>query len=410
MNLSESDIGSSKAPVIEPRYDNSSDSIYLFSAILNRSSLQISFQLVGGKEPLVASYPAIGDKTTLGGGLQPCFSRLAILAERAAEYLLIESRAAILPSPARASSTFSVLGMLPFILRFVLHGLMRPLNGIKFDEHWSIRVLWSKDLDIPNNVPLSAFSLLNDDGKRYYADPFVFSHNGRKWLFAEELKYDNNRGVIVCGEIRPGTASTSFHVVLSRPYHLSYPFVFLHNGTIYMLPETGEHKQLELYRAEIFPSKWILERVILTDIQLYDPTILYFENRWWIFGTIKHKGGSDRDELAIFYSEYLDGCWKPHRLNPVKSDCRSARPAGRIIAVENRLLRPAQDCENGYGMGVVWLEILELTPDKYCEREIAHWHGRAVGARGLHTFNYDGDLAVVDTSRAFISLKTLFAR
>ena len=171
-----------------------------------------------------------------------------------------------------------------------------------------------------------------------------------------------------------------------------------------MLPETGEKHRVELYRARSFPFDWVLYKVLLEDVELYDPTLLYYRNTWWIFGAIRCENGSDQDELAIFYSDRLDGCWKPHRLNPVKSDCRSARPAGRAIVLRDRLLRPAQDCENGYGMGVVWLEVDQLTPDNFSEHEIARCPGSAAGAQGLHTFNYDGELAVIDTRRTVTKL------
>ena len=410
LNLSESHIVSSRAPIMEPRYNNSLDSIYLFAAIVNQNTIMISFQLAGSSEPVVASYPAIPDKTTVGGGLQKCFSRLTALADRAAKHLLDGSRAAMLPPPACGSSTLSFFSVVLFVYRFFYRAFRSLFRGIRFDEHWSVGVLWSNKLDTPNHVPLDKFTKLPDDGNRYYADPFVFSYEGTKWIFVEEFKYSGNRGTICCGALRSGETAISFRPVLSRPYHLSYPSVFRHGEFIYMLPETGSNHQVELYRARSFPFDWVLERVIVENVEMYDPTILNYQNRWWIFGTTVHKDGSDRDELAIFYSERLDGFWKPHRLNPVKSDCRSARPAGRFIEVGDRLLRPAQDCEKGYGMGVAWLEIVELTPDNFSEREIARWPGSAAGAQGIHTFNCDDELAVVDMRRAFTSLKSIFSR
>jgi hypothetical protein len=409
LNLSESPIGFSEVPIIESRFDNSLDSLSLFAAIVDQNSPLISFQLVGSTEPLVASYLAIPDKTSLGAGLQRSFARLTVLAERATKHLLNGSRAAMLPPSARASSTLSVWRIVAFSFRFFSHRLGWFFRGIRLDEHWSIGVLWGSRWDVPNNVPLMNFTKLQDDGKRYYADPFILCYNGATWLFAEELGYKDKKGVISCGELRAGETEISFRPVLARPYHLSYPFVFQHGDEVYMMPESGSSRKVELYRARTFPLDWILDRIILEDLELYDSTLLNYRNMWWIFGAVVHKGGSDRDELAIFYSEQLGGCWRPHALNPVKSDCRSARPAGRIIVVGDRLLRPAQDCENGYGMGVVWLEILELTPDNFNEREIARWPGSAAGAQGLHTFDCQGELAVIDTRCRLTRLKAAFA-
>src|SRR5262249_32249988 len=152
-----------------------------------------------------------------------------------------------------------------------------------------------------------------------------------------------------------------------RPYHLSYPFLFRHGESIYMIPETGSNRQVELYRARSFPFEWELSRILLEDIELYDVTLLQHKNVWWLFAAAAHDRGSAHDELVIFYSESLEGPWKPHPLNPVKSDCRSARPAGAVVTDGERLLRPAQDCERGYGTGLVWLEITELTLDRFIE-------------------------------------------
>jgi hypothetical protein len=137
--------------------------------------------------------------------------------------------------------------------------------------------------------------------------------------------------------------------------------------------------------------------VLLEDVELYDATLLQLHEKWWMFSAVGLPGGSSQDELAIFYSDSLFGPWREHPLNPVKSDCRSARPAGRIILGNSKLLRPAQDCENGYGSGLVWLEIEELTTNSFKERQIAHWPGVAAKAQGLHTFNADSGIFVIDT-------------
>jgi hypothetical protein len=371
---------------------------------MHRNSPLISFHLAGRAEALVASYPAIPNKTSLGAGLQNSFARLAALAQRAATHLLNGSRAAMLPPPARAASTLSVWFFVLYVFRFIIHRLLWPVRRMQLNGHWSVGVLWGDKWEIPVNFPLNKFTRLQDDKKRFYADPFIISCDGKKWIFAEELEYSLKRGVICCGEVETGKTTVSFRTALSRPYHLSYPFLLRYNDIVYMLPETAESHCVELYRARSFPYDWVLHRVLLEDVEFYDPTLVNYENRWWLFGAIRHENGSDQDELAIFYSDHLDGCWKPHRLNPVKSDCRSARPAGRMIMLRDRLLRPAQDCENGYGRGVVWLEVDALTPDSFSEHEIARWPGAAAGAQGLHTFNCDGELAVVDTSRTVTRL------
>jgi hypothetical protein len=108
-------------------------------------------------------------------------------------------------------------------------------------------------------------------------------------------------------------------------------------------------------------------------------------------------GTTDHDELFIFYSDALAGPWRPHPDNPVKSDCRSARPAGRIVRRGDRLFRPAQDCEEAYGSGIVWHEILELSPTRFHEVEIARFKAPSnLGFDGLHHFDQLGPLQAID--------------
>ena len=78
---------------------------------------------------------------------------------------------------------------------------------------------------------------------RYYADPFVWTHDGVSALFVEEFDYLRNRGRLRCmtidRELRAGPA----HALVERAGHASFPFVFRHGATLYMVPETcpGDH-------------------------------------------------------------------------------------------------------------------------------------------------------------------------
>jgi hypothetical protein len=63
-------------------------------------------------------------------------------------------------------------------------------------------------------------------------------------------------------------------------------------------------------------------------------------------------------------------------------------------------LRPAQDCELGYGAALVWMEIEELTPTRFRERQIDRWSGSFIlPANGLHTFNQEDGVSVIDMKR-----------
>ena len=401
LNLSEAEIDSPTCPILEPRVGNRADSLGLIAALVVGKNPFLSINLAGQEKPIVASYPAIPDKIVLLRGLQLAFARLVALVERASDYLAKGLSAATQPDDAGSPATYSDVHFLLFIARFALDKVFgRMLRGVRYPETWFTALLQADQWRIPNNGPIRNYQVLADDGRRFYADPFIFTNNRQKWLFVEELNYKTGKGVISCARVSGPETCERPRPVLERPYHLSYPNVFRHAGEIYMIPESADNRTVELYRATSFPFQWELSKLLLQDVALYDATLLQHKNRWWLFAAISHEDGSAFDELAIYHSESLDGPWQPHPLNPVKSDCRSSRPAGQIIVDGERILRPAQDCEHSYGDALVWHEIDELSLHGFSEHKVARWSGiGTLRGDGLHTFNCEGDFAVVDIRR-----------
>jgi len=225
---------------------------------------------------------------------------------------------------------------------------------------------------------------------RFYADPFLFQRDGRRYVFFEDYDASSRRAVICYLEIDEGGRHRSPQVALRQDCHLSYPFVFADGDDVYMLPETAGHRTVELYRAERFPGEWKLERVLLEDVTATDATLLRHEGRWWLFAALAVDGGRPVDELCLFSSDSLHGQWEPHPLNPIVSDVRSARPAGRIFSRNGRLIRPAQDCSEAYGGRLVFNRIEVISPTEYREGPIGAIEP-AVDSGNLRTHSYDSD-------------------
>ena len=225
---------------------------------------------------------------------------------------------------------------------------------------------------------------------RFYADPFLFQRDGRRYVFFEDYDWTSGRAAICYLEIDERGRHCSPQLALRQDCHLSYPFVFAEGDDVYMLPETAGHRTVELYRAARFPGEWTLERVLLSDVTATDATLLRHEGRWWLFVALAVDGGRPVDELCLFSSDSLHGEWEPHPLNPVVSDVRSARPAGRIFSRNGQLIRPAQDCSEAYGGRLVFNRIDVLSPTEYREEPIGAIEP-AVDSGNLRTHSYDSD-------------------
>jgi hypothetical protein len=241
---------------------------------------------------------------------------------------------------------------------------------------------------------------------RFFADPFVFCSNGRHYIFFEDLTIREGRAVISYVEIYEDGSTSPPTVVLERDYHLSYPLVFENGGEIFMLPETNENGTIELYRAEAFPERWVLDRTLIDGVRAVDPTLVRDGERWWLFTNVHQHGTKFSDELFLFSSCSIDGEWTPHPLNPIVSDVRRARPAGKIFSHEGNLIRPGQDSSGSYGSGVVFSRIEQLSETEFKETPIARLGPSWLrGNVGTHTYNFDGVYEVVDGRRRRLKLR-----
>jgi hypothetical protein len=241
----------------------------------------------------------------------------------------------------------------------------------------------------------SGFRLIESPLDRSWADPFLLRRDGQCWLFHEEFNYAKNKGNIACRPVSDNGEVGEPIPCLDRGYHLSYPFVFMHDGEVFMIPESVENGTVELYRAVSFPRTWVLEKVLYR-ARAVDTTLWVEKGIFWFFTSIGPERGDGR-LLYLFHSEELTGDWHYHPANPVSSDVRTSRGAGSIFRDDGILYRPSQDCSRTYGYSLGFNRIDELTPERYLETKVSEiepsW---SPGLIGTHTYNYEGNLEVLD--------------
>jgi hypothetical protein len=273
--------------------------------------------------------------------------------------------------------------------------LNKTFTSFFFLDQWEILI--AKDLSY-ESLRWPAFHSLIPTKDRYWADPFIVICQNQYYVFIEEKMYATGRGRIACLTLDEEGNLKSHQLVLERPYHLSYPFIFEVRGEIYMLPETAQHRTLEIYRCVRFPDQWELAATLMTNIYAVDATLLEYKNKWWLFANVKEKGGSSLNALHLFYSDDpLSNRWTRHPLNPIVHDIHSARPAGRIFMHDENLIRPSQDNSCRYGYAIKFNRIVKLSETEYEEITEASFEPPSrTKILATHTFNQANDLTVID--------------
>jgi hypothetical protein len=199
------------------------------------------------------------------------------------------------------------------------------------------------------------------------ADPFMIQVDQTWYMFFEVMNRQTKKGEIGLAISDTAVQWTYQQIVLAEPFHLSYPYVFEWMGDYYMIPESYKAGSIRLYRAERFPTHWSLAATLLSGGVFLDSSIVRYHDRWWMFAEINsHR---KYDTLRLYSADDLYGPWYEHERSPIiEGNPHIARPGGRILVVDDRVIRYTQDCYPIYGTQVRAFELTELTRQHYCER------------------------------------------
>ena len=270
-------------------------------------------------------------------------------------------------------------------------------------RRWSIGIYRGTtpfDLSPAAPNPILTAADLGSLDARFVADPFLLRRGGRLFLFFEVWRESSRQGDIAWAE---RTASGAWRVgglALDEPFHLSYPFVFEHEGEIFMIPESRVRREVRLYVARPFPNRFELRSVLLSGKRYADSSLVRWGGRFYLFTS------PDNATLELFYADALEGPYRPHPMSPVVSgDACAARGAGRPFAWNGRIFRLAQCDRPVYGASVRAFEVTVLSPAGYAERPVGRdpllaGSGAGWNAGGMHQLDVlpdaEGVLAVVD--------------
>jgi hypothetical protein len=262
-----------------------------------------------------------------------------------------------------------------------------------WDQVWSIGIYvgespmhFASPQDIGN--PVLTRDSVTDVPAVFVADPFMLRANGAWYMFFEVMNWRTGKGEIGLALSENGVEWAYQQIVLAQPFHLSYPYAFEWMDDYYMIPERPGSGSIGVYRASNFPTEWSFVGDLIWGPHLADPSIFRHDDKWWLF--TETSPNDMYDTLRLYYADELTGPWREHEKSPIiEGNSRVARPGGRVLVVNDTVIRYAQNCYPSYGTDVRAVEVAELTTTTYREREVDQRpilkpSGAGWNAQGMH--------------------------
>lgn len=281
---------------------------------------------------------------------------------------------------------FSRLAFLAVVVLLILAAALFTEQGVplpSLEKRWSIGLYTGGSpltLTPSGSEPVFTADRVSDIAARFVADPFLLHEGGQWHLLFEALNANSNHGDIGWATSPDATHWTYRGIVLDEPFHLAYPYLFRADDAIYMIPDNGTGA-VRLYRADPFPNRWRFVADLVRGVAVIDPSIVRHGSRWWMFA-----GAPGNAALYAYHADRVEGPWQPHGANPIVSAAPDrARPGGRIVSWNGRLIRFGQNDTPTYGESVAAFEITTLTPERYEERPADPLAAFAASSRGWNS-------------------------
>jgi hypothetical protein len=214
-----------------------------------------------------------------------------------------------------------------------------------------------------------AIHWLHPPADRGFADPFLFTWQGARWLFFEEVPHQGGPGIIAALPVEADGAvdPAARREVLRHAHHLSFPTLHAVDGELYLLCEEGSAGVVRLHRCVRFPDRWEPLPPLVDGVAGADPVLWHHDGHWYLFVT-DARGGNHDNHLQLHVAPALHGPWRRHPASPLRHGLDGSRMAGAILEAPGGPYRLGQACARRYG-GAIHLHAIEaISPDDYRER------------------------------------------
>ncbi len=267
-----------------------------------------------------------------------------------------------------------------------------------FPEIWCVAIRKNEnDGESILNGTEKPFIVLPNTKSMWCADPFLFEKEGRLYVFFEVLDYMKRKGLLGYREVTE-SGFGDIKVIYEGDSHLSFPFIYEENGTVYIIPESFHSSKLFRLKCTEFPDSWEIDKTFTED-KLVDTVMLERNGtRYYISQRVEEADVFNRVDL--FYEE--NGELKECAANPVKLDLADSRGAGKVFEHNGELIRPSQDCSASYGSALYFNRITRLDKNGYEETPVKTVFVHDINTDvkrefcGIHTYNRLGNYEVID--------------
>ena len=289
-----------------------------------------------------------------------------------------------------------------------MSGFCKRLQKMKTCEYWTIAYRKrTENGSILHESNITGFSLLPQRKFITQADPFLYVHQGKNWLFYEKQNLTDMKGTLWCVNLDEPLEKPV--KVLEEAFHLSYPQIFRYGKYTYMLPETKSAGEIRLYRCVQFPGKW--EKVeTLFDLAAVDTTILQKpdgNNGYYAFTYTENR-------LEIYLCRVEEEKFRIISKEKIYASEQSKvlRPGGAFLEEDGKWYRSAQNCGEYYGQELIIHEIDRLDENGFAEHEYCRLTPEkieipGINPIGIHTYNRNEQYEVIDILHREIGVSTL---
>lgn len=265
---------------------------------------------------------------------------------------------------------------------------MNPLRKYSYENKWNIGFVQENLSEIlSSNKPLTIKWLKHNCKNSWFADPFIVNIlNNDIYILVEEYHDPIKRGRIS----RLIVDKESYELkqkdtVLELSTHLSFPAILRKGNKIFIYPENSASGKLVMYEYD-YINNICTNHQTLSNIPLTDAIITNIANEQYIIST----------QLPHPNSNILGKYSSNNLIQEFIFDSKIARNAGDWFEYNNKLYRPAQDCNKTYGGAVIIQEVTTVNNTLQFKniRRIESTH--SIYNEGLHTFNFYKNLIVID--------------